>query len=59
MPGSASGLDLNAFERLLTDISARFVNATPASVDDQITGALQALVEHSRRPGAASFLVEG
>jgi transcriptional regulator with GAF, ATPase, and Fis domain len=35
----------NAFERLLTDISARFV-ATPADqVDDQITGALRVLVQ--------------
>ena len=45
MPNSASGVDLSAFERLLTDISARFVNAAPANVDAEITGALRSLVE--------------
>ena len=45
MPNSASSVDLSAFERLLTDISARFVNAAPANVDAEITGALRALVE--------------
>ncbi len=45
MPNSASGLDLTAFERLLTDISTRFVNAAPANVDAEITGALRLLVE--------------
>jgi formate hydrogenlyase transcriptional activator len=34
-----------AFERLLTDISSRFVNATPANVDAEITSSLRALVE--------------
>ena len=37
--------DLSAFERLLTDISTRFVNAAPANVDAEITGALRSLVE--------------
>jgi transcriptional regulator with GAF, ATPase, and Fis domain len=45
MPNIVSNLDLSAFERLLTDISARFVNATPANVDAEITGALRSLVE--------------
>ena len=45
MPNSLAGLDLSAFERLLTDISARFVNAAPTRVDAEITGALRALVE--------------
>ena len=45
MPNSASGLDLSAFERLLTDISTRFVNAAPANVDAEITSALRLLVE--------------
>ena len=45
MPNSVSGLDLSAFERLLTDISTRFINAAPANVDAEITGALRALVE--------------
>ena len=35
----------SAFERLLTDVSARFVNAAPADVDAEITGALRSLVE--------------
>ncbi len=45
MPNSSSHLDLNAFERLLTDISTRFVNTSAANVDAEITGALRALVE--------------
>jgi transcriptional regulator with GAF, ATPase, and Fis domain len=45
MPNSSSRVDLSAFERLLTDISSRFVNAAPANVDAQITGALRTLVE--------------
>jgi GAF domain-containing protein len=38
-------LDQSAFERLVTDISARFVNAQPAQVDAEITDALRSLVE--------------
>jgi formate hydrogenlyase transcriptional activator len=45
MLNSASRLDLSAFERLLTDISTRFVNTSAANVDAEITGALRALVE--------------
>jgi formate hydrogenlyase transcriptional activator len=45
MQNSASGLDLSAFERVLTDISARFITASPANVDAEITGALRTLVE--------------
>ena len=45
MSNSASSLDLSAFERLLTDISTRFVNTPAANVDAEITGALRALVE--------------
>jgi formate hydrogenlyase transcriptional activator len=45
MPNSASGVDLSAFERLLTDISARFITASPANVDAEITGALRLPVE--------------
>ena len=41
----SSGVDLSAFERLLTDISTRFINAAPANVDAEITGALRSLVE--------------
>ena len=41
----AAGPDQSAFERLLTDISTRFVNASPAQVDVEITGALRLLVE--------------
>jgi formate hydrogenlyase transcriptional activator len=37
--------DVSAFERLLTDISTRFVNAPAANVDGEITGALRSLVE--------------
>ncbi len=48
MPNSLSGPDQSAFERLLTDISTRFVNATAATVDAEITGALRALVEFLR-----------
>jgi hypothetical protein len=40
-----SEADRSAFERLLTDLSARFVNAAPANVDAEITGALRSLVE--------------
>jgi len=35
----------NAFERLLTDISTRFVGTPADKVDDQITDALRAMVE--------------
>ena len=45
MPNSSSHVDLSAFERLLTDISTRFVNAAAANVDAEITGALRSLVE--------------
>ena len=45
MPNSASGRDLSTFERVLTDISTRFVNTSAANVDAEITGALRALVE--------------
>jgi transcriptional regulator with GAF, ATPase, and Fis domain len=45
MPNFQSGADQSAFERLLTDISARLVNATLATLDDEITGILRALVE--------------
>ncbi len=45
MPNSLSGVDLSVFERLLTDISARFIAAAPANVDAEITGALRVLVE--------------
>ena len=45
MPNSHLADDLSAFERLLTDISTRFVNAAPANVDAEITGALRSLVE--------------
>ena len=45
MPNSQSGVDLSAFERLLTDISTRFVNAAPANLDAEITGTLRLLVE--------------
>ena len=45
MPNSDVSVDLSAFERLLTDISTRFVNAAPANVDAEITGALRLLVE--------------
>ncbi len=45
MPNALSGVDLSVFERLLTDISTRFVNALPADVDAEITGALRLLVE--------------
>ncbi len=45
MPNSLSGVDLSVFERLLTDISARFISATAANVDAEITGALRLLVE--------------
>ena len=37
--------DSGAFERLLTDISTRFINAAPARVDDEIVEALRLLVE--------------
>ena len=45
MPNSLSGVDLSVFERVLTDISSRFINTPAASVDAEITGALRALVE--------------
>ena len=45
MPNSSSGVDLSAFERLLTDISARFITASPADVDAEITRALRLFVE--------------
>ena len=44
MPNSLSSTDLSAFERLLTDISTRFVSVPPVNVDAEITGALQSLV---------------
>src|SRR4249920_3535153 len=37
--------DSAAFERLLTDISTRFINSAPARVDDEIVEALRLLVE--------------
>ena len=45
MPNGLSGTDLSAFERLLTDISTRFVSVAAANVDAEITGALRSLVE--------------
>ena len=45
MANVSSGTDLSAFERLLTDISTRFISALPPNVDAEITGALRSLVE--------------
>ncbi len=45
MPNSHSSVDLSAFERLLTDISTRFVNASATNVDAEITAVLRLLVE--------------
>ena len=42
---SLSETDSGAFERLLADISTRFINAAPARVDDEIVEALRLLVE--------------
>ena len=41
----ASSADSSNFERLLTDISTKFINAAPANVDAEITSALRSLVE--------------
>jgi formate hydrogenlyase transcriptional activator len=48
LPTFISGADPRAFERLVTDISTRFVNAAPANVDAEITSALRSLVEFLR-----------
>ena len=45
MPNGLSGTDLSAFERLLTEISTRFVSVAAANVDAEITAALRSLVE--------------
>jgi transcriptional regulator with GAF, ATPase, and Fis domain len=45
MPNFLSPDDQSAFERLVADISTRFVSATPVNVDAVITGALRTLVE--------------
>ena len=45
MPNRANSADLSNFERLLTDISTKFINAAPESVDAEITAALRSLVE--------------
>jgi formate hydrogenlyase transcriptional activator len=48
MPNFQSGTDQSAFERLVTGISARFINAAPGNVDAEITAALGSLVEFLR-----------
>ena len=48
MQNFLSGADQSAFERLVTDISTRFVNSAPVNVDAEITGALRSLVEFLR-----------
>ena len=47
MPSTSTStpVDLSVFERLLTDISARFVNASATNVDGEITDTLRLLVE--------------
>ena len=45
MRNGLSGTDLSAFERLLTEISTRFVSVAAADVDAEITAALRSLVE--------------
>src|SRR5689334_21139722 len=48
MPNFQSGADQSAFERLVTGISARFINASATTVDAEITAALRSLVEFLR-----------
>jgi formate hydrogenlyase transcriptional activator len=48
MPTFQSGADQSAFERLVIGISTRFINASPDTVDTEITAALRLLVEFLR-----------
>ncbi len=55
-PNLASSVDVSNFERLLTDISTKFINAAPESVDAEITAPLRSVVEFpARRTGQRSF----
>jgi signal transduction histidine kinase len=48
VPRSSHAEELSQFERLLAEISARFINLPPAQIDDVIDGALQRILDTLR-----------